>query len=66
MNEPVKTLMKRSISIARKYKSLDRKLVQLIDQRQRADWNDPSRNQIERQIQAVAAKMRALSGGSAE
>jgi hypothetical protein len=63
MNDPVKILMKRSISVARKYKSLDRKLVQLIDQRQRADWNDPLRNQLERQTEAIAAEMRALSGG---
>lgn len=63
MNDPVKTLMKRSISTARKYKKLSRKHTQLIDQCQRMDWTDPLRIQLERQKATVVAEMRALSGG---
>jgi hypothetical protein len=36
----VADLMKCSISAARKYKNLDRELIKIIDQRQRAD-RDP-------------------------
>jgi len=63
MNDSVKTLMKRSISAARKYKSLERQHIQIIDQRQRTDWNDPLRKQLERKTEAIVAEMADLSGG---
>jgi hypothetical protein len=63
MNDPVETLMKRSISVAREYRELGKQLTQLIDRRQCTDRNDPLREDLERQIQAVTAEMRALCGG---
>jgi hypothetical protein len=63
MNDPVETLMKRSISVAREYGKLHQQLSQLIDRRQRTDRNDSLREDLERQIQAVTAEMRALCGG---
>ncbi|MBR1237727.1 hypothetical protein [Bradyrhizobium sp. AUGA SZCCT0182] len=63
MNDPIETLMKRSISAAGEYKRLDRKLGQLIDQAQRLEWTDPLRNELELQKVAIAPEMRALSGG---
>jgi hypothetical protein len=63
MSDPIETLMKRSISAAGEYKSLDRKLGQLIDQAQRLEWTDPLRNELELQKVAIALEMRALSGG---
>ena len=63
MSDPIETLMKRSISAAREYNGLDRKLGQLIDQAQRLDWTDPLRNDLELQKVAIALEMRALSGG---
>jgi hypothetical protein len=63
MNDPVETLMKRSISVAREYRELGKQLTQLIDRRQRTDRNDPLREDLERQVQAVTAEMRALCGG---
>jgi hypothetical protein len=63
MNDLVKTLMKRSMSAARKYKTLERQHIQLIDQCQRIDWTDPLRNQLERKREAIVAEMADLSGG---
>jgi hypothetical protein len=62
MNHPVETLMKRSIAVAQEYGKLHHQLRQ----RQRTDRNDPLREDLERQIQAVTAEMRALCGGFVE
>jgi|GEM_PF-4890137 len=62
MNDAVKSLMKHSVSAARKYRSLDRQLIQLIDQQLRADLNGPLRNEIESKKAAIAAEMIELSG----
>jgi hypothetical protein len=62
MNDTVESLMKRSISAARKYQSLDRQLTQLIDQQMRAGLNSPLRNEIEFKKAAIAAEMIELSG----
>jgi phage regulator Rha-like protein len=63
MNDPVGTLMTQSISVAREYGKLHQQLSRLIDRRQRTDRNDPLREDLERQIQAVSAEMRAVCGG---
>jgi hypothetical protein len=63
MNDPVETLKEQSISVAREYRKLHRQLGQLIDRRQRTDRNDPSRENLERQIQALTAEMRELCWG---
>jgi hypothetical protein len=62
MNDAVKSLMKHSASAARKYRSLDRQLIQLIDQQMRADINGPLRDEIESKKAAIAAEMIELSG----
>jgi hypothetical protein len=62
MNDTVESLMKRSISAARKYQSLDRQLTQLIDQQMRAGLNSALRNEIEFKKAAIAAEMIELSG----
>ena len=63
MNDPVGTLMTQSISAGREYGKLHQQLSRLIDRRQRTDRNDPLREDLERQIQAVSAEMRAVCGG---
>ena len=63
MNDPVETLMKQSISAARKYKSLNRKLLAAIDQLERIHWTNPLRSKLELQKEAIATEMRTLSGG---
>ena len=62
MNDQVEDLMKRAKSGARKYKSLSRKYMQLIDQSARIDWNTPKCDQCERQRAAIVAEMAELSG----
>jgi len=42
---------------------LDQQLTQLFDRRQRTNWNDRLREDLERQAQAVTAKMRVVCGG---
>jgi len=62
MTDPVAALMRRSVSAARKYKSLDLKLSQLIEQSQRLDCTETLRSHLELQKVSVAREMRALSG----
>jgi hypothetical protein len=63
MNYRIDTLMRQSVSAARKYGDFEQLLTQLIDRRQRTESNDTSRELLERQIQAVTSEMRALCGG---
>ncbi len=63
MSDTVKTLMKRSVSTARKYRSLDRQLIQLIEQYHRAGSDHLLRKQIEAKKAVIVAEMVELSGG---
>jgi hypothetical protein len=63
MNDPVEILMEQSILVAQEYGKLHQQLSQLIYRRQPTDRNDSLREDLERQIQAVTAEMRALCGG---
>jgi hypothetical protein len=62
MTDPVAALIRRSVSAARKYKSLDLKLQQLVEQSQRRDCTEALRSHLELQKVTVAREMRALSG----
>jgi hypothetical protein len=63
MSDPVETLMEQSISVAQEYKKLHQQLSELIERRQRTNRNDPFRDDLERQIQALTAVMRKLCWG---